>query len=98
MFCRKVVFWGASIFLEEFLKRWNIKSNNILAIIDKNPYRTGQTLGDYKILLPECLNELNPDFIIMTIKNRHKEIYKELQSTIKSKYNNTSLLSDIFEL
>lgn len=94
---KKIVFWGASIFLENFIKKWHIKSNNILGIIDKNPNRQNQYVGKYQIFSPEKLADLKPNCLILTIKNNHKKIYKELSSFIKENYKNLTLLQNIFE-
>ena len=42
-------FWGASLFLEDSIKENNISSQNILGIIDNNPNRQGEKIGDYTI-------------------------------------------------
>ena len=93
---KKVAFWGASIFLENFIKNWKINSENIVGIFDKNPNRQGQNLERYQIFLPEKIHEISPEYLIMTIKNGHKTIYKELSSTIQNKYPQVILLPDIF--
>ena len=93
---RKIAFWGASIFLENFINRRNISSENIVAIIDKNPLRQGQTIGNYIISPPDKLYECKPDYLIMTIKNRHKDIYKNVAKTMENDFKDIQLLPDIF--
>lgn len=74
----KLVLWGASLFLEDFLKRFNIKNDNIIGIIDKNPKNKNCKLGNYTIYAPEDIKNLKPDEIIMTIVNNAKQCYVEI--------------------
>ena len=54
---QKIVFWGASLFLKEFLTKYKIKNSNILGIVDKNTNLQDTKLGAYEIFTPE--NSLN---------------------------------------
>ncbi len=94
---QKIALWGASIFLEGFIKRWHISSENIVAIIDKNPNRIGQKIGPYPILPPNELYKLKPDCIMMTIKNKHKMNYESISYAIRSSYNFARLVQNIFD-
>lgn len=84
---KKIVFWGASIYLENFIKKYKIKNKNILGIIDKNPEKTGKKIGDFTIYNPEALSKLKPDVVVITIVNstfqRKKEIKLLLHNNIK---------------
>ena len=71
---KKVLLWGASIFLENVLKNEKIKNSNILGIIDKNPDKQGKVLGGYKIFPPESLSKLKPDGVLLTIQNNYEKI------------------------
>ena len=68
---KKIMFWGASLWLDSFIKKYRIKNDNIVGIIDKNPNRQGCLWGKYKIYPPEMIKKLNPDIIVLTIKNRN---------------------------
>lgn len=92
----KIMFWGASIFLENFIKRYKIKSSNILGIIDKNPNRQGGKIGFYNIFSPDEIKNIKPDLIILTIKNRHQSIHRELTCFIGKNYPKIKLLPDLF--
>ena len=80
---KKIVFWGASLFLEEFIKKYNILNTNVIGIIDKNPAKTGKFLGQYEIFTPEDLITLKPDEIIITIVNSARERAQEVREYIK---------------
>jgi len=81
---KKIVFWGASLFLEEFIRKYNIINSNIIGIIDKNPNKQGKFIGQYKIFLPEDLRELKPDEIIITIVNSVRERAIEIERFLNS--------------
>ena len=76
---KKIVFWGASLFLESFLKKYAISNDNILGIIDKNPSRKGSFINQYQIFAPEDLKTLNPDEIIITIVNSAEKRAAEIK-------------------
>ena len=64
-----IVLCGASLFLEKFIKKYNLISNNIIGIVDKNPIKRGNFIGQYEIFAPEDLEKLKPEKIIITIVN-----------------------------
>lgn len=92
----KIVLWGASLFLEDFIKIFNIKSENVVGIVDKNPNRQGQSISKYKIFSPEEIEKLNPNCIVLTIKNRNEMIYYDVQKYLSEKHPNIVLLPNIF--
>ena len=79
----RIVFWGASLFLEKFIKKYNLISNNIIGIIDKNPVKKGKFIGQYKIFAPEDLGKLKPQKIIITIVNSARERAQEVREYCK---------------
>ncbi len=93
----KIIFWGASLFLKEFLDKYKVSSSNILGIIDTNPEKQGQTLGNYKIYSPDQIKELNPKYILLTIKNNNEQRYIDVQNFLAENRINTELLPNIFE-
>ena len=82
----KIVFWGASLFLEDFIKRYELVNDNIIGIIDKNPNRTGQYLGQYQIFSPNDLEKLKPKLIIITIVNSARERALEVKNFLAENY------------
>lgn len=80
----QVILWGASLFLENFINKYQINLKNIVGIIDINQSRQGQKIGRYKIFPPEKIKNLNAKKIIVTIINNSAicidEIYKYLRS------------------
>ena len=93
----KIIFWGASLFLKNFLAKYKIKNSNILGIVDKNINLQGTNIGAYEIFEPEKLAELKPDVVICSIRNNHECIYPQIQKYFQKNYPNIKLLSDIFE-
>lgn len=81
---KKIVFWGASLFLEEFCQKYNIQNSNIIGVIDKNPSKQGKFLGQYKIFAPKDLSWLKPDEIIITIVNSARERAIEVKDFLKN--------------
>ena len=69
---KRKVFWGASVFLENFISKHKIKNENIIGIIDKNPAKHNTYIGKYLCYPPEKLKELNADMVIITIVNFSK--------------------------
>ncbi len=78
----KILFWGASLFLQEFLKKFDIKQDNILGIIDNDKTKQGTKLANYTIFSPEKIKELDFDEVILTIVNRIPQRKKEVENYI----------------
>ena len=78
-----IVLWGASLFLEKFIKKYNVNSNNIIGIIDKNPVKKGKFIGQYEIFAPEDLKGLKPEKIIVTIINSTVQRAQEVREYCK---------------
>ena len=79
---KRIVLWGASIFLEEFIRKYNILNTNVIGIIDKNPYKKGKFIGQYEIFAPEDLEYLQAEEIIITIVNSARERALEVKEYI----------------
>ncbi len=106
---KKIMFWGASLFLENFIKKYRIKDKNILGIIDKNPTRRGDKFGDYIIYTPDEIENKKPDYILMTIINQNEVIYDDICGYMNKNYpqicfgpnlfsNNKSRTNDIIKI
>lgn len=83
---KKVVLWGASLFLESFFDEFEIKNDNIIGIIDFDVSRHGAEIGGYKIISADKINEIKPDEIILTIINRVDVRKKEIEDFLDGKY------------
>lgn len=89
---KKIMFWGASLFLEEFIKRYDLINDNIIGIIDKNPAKQGNFIKEYKIFAPEDLRILVPEVIIITIINSAKERAEDVKNYLKQEgYHNITV-------
>lgn len=93
---KKIVFWGASLFLEDFLTKYNIENANILGVVDRNINVQGTELNAYMVYSPEKIAELRPDIVICAIKNNHEHIYPMVEMFLKQKYPDIELVQDIF--
>lgn len=79
---QKVVFWGASTFLKDFLTRFDISKSNIVAVVDKSSARFDEEFCGYRIIAPENLKELEFDAVIpatINIYNFDKLLKTELE-------------------
>ena len=94
---KKVVFWGASLYLADLLKKNPKISQNILGIIDNNPTRHYKKFFGCTIYPPEKIIDLKPKIVISTVKNNHKEVYNEIKNYLQATCPNAKLLRDIFE-
>ena len=81
---KRILFWGASLFLEEFLTSNDLSKYNIIGIVDKNLEKNGQTCQGYNIFSPEKIKSLNIDIIILTIKNNIDICYKDIKKYLTS--------------
>lgn len=94
---KKIVLWGASLFLADLLKKNSKIANHILCIIDKNPMQHNKKFFGCMIYPPEKLVELNPKLIISTVKNNHRKVYKEIVNFVNKNCPTATILPDIFE-
>lgn len=94
---KKIMFWGASIFLEElFLNKKIIANKNILGIIDKNSTKHGQKIENVEICSPDSLEILKPDVIIFSILHNQNVIYADVKEFLQKNYPKIKLLPNTF--
>ena len=93
---KKVIFWGASLFLEDLILSGKINQDNVLGIVDKNEARQGEKIGKYKVYSPEAIGVLKPDVIISSIINNNTRIYPQIKTYVEENYPKTEVLPDIF--
>ncbi len=94
---KRVVFWGASLYLQNLLKGQE-KLDNVIGIIDKNSSICGEDIEGYKVYSPSALADLSPESILLTIKNNYEEIYPELRQYLANNYPEIELLPNIYDL
>ena len=94
---KKVVLWGASLYLADILKKNPKITENILGIIDANPARHYRKFYGCTIYPPEKLAKLNPKLVISTVKNNHENVYREIKEYVNKKHPSIKVLPDIFE-
>lgn len=67
---KKIVFYGAGVFLELIQKYFDISELNVIAIADKKYeiYRSEDTVFGYKTCAPTDIIKLKPDYVIVATK------------------------------
>ena len=76
---KKIAFYGASLYLQEFLKLYDLSEYNILGIIDRDHSKIGTFVENYQIYkLEDIINKI--DNIIFAIKNNSCTNYVGLLS------------------
>ena len=99
-FCYKnnsqVVFWGASIYLDNLLSKNPKIAKNIIGIVDNNPAWHYKKFHGCTIYPPEKLTDLKPKLVVSTIKNNHEKAYQEIKKYLKEKHPSINLMQDIF--
>lgn len=95
---KKIILYGASIFLEDFIKKYKLNLPNIVGIVDKNPNRQGKRIGNYNIVNLDAIEDLKPDCMLLTIKNMHGHIYHDLKLMVQKDFPNIKLLPNFFEI
>mgnify|MGYP003310035385 CR=1 FL=1 len=98
LFNKKVVFWGASVFLEQFIEKYNPAKKNLLGIIDKNPSRWGEKIGNFEIFAPEEISNLQPDFVALTIRYKNRIIFEDIKNFLKKEYPNIKIFPNIWKI
>ena len=83
---QRIVFWGASLFLKDFIENNNLKNTNIIGIIDKDVSKKGNKFGEYKIFAPEDIESLKPSVLIISIIHFSAERKKEIRKYIRKNY------------
>ena len=94
---KKVMLWGASLFIKTLLSKEKEKNKNILGFVDRNSASWGEMCGNYKIYSPNDLNKIKPDGVILTIFSNNEAIYKSLKKDFPIKYPHIELLPNILE-
>ena len=68
---KKVVFYGAGIYLEVIKKYFDISGINVIGIADKKfeIYCQNEEFLGYKTIAPSDIENIKPDYVIVTTKN-----------------------------
>ena len=79
----KIILWGASNFLANFLKKHKIHNTNVLCIVDRNENKNGSELNGLTIYSPNKVKELSPARIIVSIINFSIESKRYIEQYLK---------------
>lgn len=69
---KKIVFYGAGLFVKEFVKQYDLSDLNVLGFVDMDSSK--EKIGNYKIFQPKDIKKLNPDIIVVTILQTERVI------------------------
>ena len=84
---KKILFYGAGKFAQEFIDEYKLEELDIIGFIDKNPAKFESYLGKYKIYNPETIDLLLPERVVITMQEpryavsyiHHLQIQKNLE-------------------
>lgn len=91
-----IIFWGASLFLGEFLNEYNLEDSNVLGVVDTDIEKQGKFFNQYKIISPNELEIFNNITILVTVKNKANIVFEEVSKYISELKNQINLLPNIF--
>ncbi len=94
---KKIAFYGASLFLKDFIQNNNLDKYHIIGIIDKNISKEGTFIENYKIFSPQNLLD-KIDYIVFTVRNQNQTVYNTLYDLLKNQNIQAKLLPNIFEI
>lgn len=94
---KKVMLWGASLFIRKVLECEKEKNPNILGIIDRNTASWGTMCGNYEIFSPEILETKKPEAVLLTVFSNNETLYESMKKDFAQKYPDIELLPNIFE-
>lgn len=82
---KKVILWGAGVFLEDYANKNGLDYTNLIGIVDKKGTLKGQQIANKTIYGLEDIETLKPDIVIITIVNYKKFRLKEVYEYISKK-------------
>lgn len=82
---KKVLLWGASVFLENYAINNRLDFDNLIGIVDKVGTRKGQQIANKQIYGLEDIEKLNPDVVVITIVNNKKARLNEVHEYASKK-------------
>ena len=75
---RRVVFFGAAETCEIAYQAAQHTGLEIVGIVDNDAGKQGKKLGEIEVRLPECIEDLRPDAVVITALGHPDEIYRQL--------------------
>lgn len=76
---KKVLFYGGGVLFQLINEKFNLSEINIIGVVDKVLSRLegNEDICGYKLYSPECIKELNPDYVVVTTR-RLFSVYEDL--------------------
>lgn len=85
---KRILLYGAGILLSEAIERYDFSKLNIIAVSDKKFEKEKEDNWlKYNVVLPNDIENLNPDVIMLTVKD-----YKKLYIPFITKYKNIKIV------
>jgi DNA-binding MarR family transcriptional regulator len=75
---RRVVFFGAAETGEIAQQAAQHTGLEVVGIVDNDASKQGKKLGEVEVCLPECIEDLHPDAVVITALGHPDEIYRQL--------------------
>ncbi len=88
---RKILFWGASNLLKDFLADKHFP--NVVGIIDMDSQKWGADFCGYKIFSPYDISNINPDKIYISFISI-KDSYNQLKKELRQKFPNIEVVDN----
>lgn len=83
---KRVVLWGASIFLHRIILEGRVHDhNNIVGIVDRGLAQDGKKIAKFNVYGLPTLSDLRPDVVIITIVNHNKRFMPEIREYLQVK-------------
>lgn len=73
---KKVILYGAGAFFQDLNREYDLSCLNIIAISDRKfiNHQKGDVFEQYKVCAPDEIKALNPDYVLISMKNIVKVI------------------------
>jgi len=91
---KKICFYGAGQLAEEFLKIYDVSELDLIGFIDRDPAKSGKTIGNYNIYGIDDLHSINPDILALMILDKDK-VLLSLGETIKENSFKFTFIGDL---
>lgn len=75
---KHILFWGASLFLKDFIQKNDLSEFKILGIIDRNKKKIGSEFMGYRVFSPLEIVNFENVYIISTVKNSSDTVYQRI--------------------
>lgn len=90
----RICLYGAGRFGRDFVNTFNLTSSNVAGFIDHDPCKIGADLEGYRVFRLEDLDEIRPDFVVLTVKDKNSVLHG-LYSFLGSRRTGIKIIHDL---